>query len=99
MFSDRMLDVALRKERLIARSEGQRTLIAEACRRWREPARVIDRAWAGATYLRAHPALIAIGVAAAMILGRRSLFRWAGRGLVAWRAWRSVAGWVRRFDA
>ena len=94
-----MIDVALRKERLLARCDGQRVAIAQTCRRWREPARIIDRGWAAARFLRAHPALLAVGVAAALVVGRKNLFAWAGRGLIAWRAWRSLTGWLRRFSA
>ena len=81
------------------RCEGQRAAITQAWQRWQGPARIIDRTWAAACYLRAHPVVLGIGVVAAMIAGRRNLFVWAGRGLVAWRTWRSVAGWVRRFSA
>lgn len=99
MLRERMIDVARRKERLLARCEGHRLVIAQAYRRWEEPVRVIDHAWAVVHFLRLHPAVLAVAVAAAMVLGRRHLFTWAGRGLVAWRAWRMVSGWLRRFSA
>lgn len=98
MFRERMIDVARRKERLLARCEGHRLVIAQTYRRWQEPARIIDRAWAVVHFLRLHPAVLAVAVAAATVLGRRHLFTWAGRGLVAWRAWRTLAGWLRRFS-
>ena len=94
-----MVDVALRKERLLARCDGQRVVIAQAYRRWQAPARIIDRAWTVAQFLRTHPAVVMVAVAAAMVVGRRNLFAWAGRGLIAWRAWRSLADWLRRFSA
>ena len=99
MFDDRRIDVALRKERLLARCDDQRIVIAQAYRRWQAPMRIVDRGWAAARFLRAHPIVLAVGVAVAMVIGRRSLFTWIGRGVVAWRTWRSLAGWLRRFSA
>jgi hypothetical protein len=99
MLDERAIAVALRKERLLARCEGQRAAMAESYRRWQAPARIIDRGWAAAQFLRTHPAVLAVGVAAALVMGRRNVFTWVGRGLVAWRAWRSLAGWLRRFSA
>ena len=98
MFRERTIDVVRRKERLLARCEEQRLVIAQTYWRWQKPARIIDRAWAVVSFLKLHPAALAVVVAAAMVLGRRHLFTWAGRGLVAWRAWRTLAGWLRRFS-
>jgi hypothetical protein len=99
MLHERMIDVARRKERLVARCEGQRVLVAQACVRWREPARIVDRAWSVVRFLRLHPAALVAGAAIAMVLGRRHLLKWAGRGIFAWRTWRAVSGWLRRFNA
>ena len=57
---------------------------------------MIDRAVAGVRVLRSHPALVGGAVLVAAVLGRRRLFRWAGKGLVTWRAWRGLLGWMRR---
>lgn len=97
MFNEQLIDVARRKERLIARCDGQRLLVAQTLRRWEQPARAIDRAWSVVHFLRHHPVALALAVAGAMVLGRRHLFKWAGRGLFAWRAWRTLSGWLRRY--
>jgi hypothetical protein len=97
MFHEQLIDVARRKERLIAQCEGQRLLVAQALRRWEEPARAIDRAWSVVHFFRLHPVALAVAVAAAMVLGRRHLFKWAGRGLFMWRAWRTLTTWLRRY--
>ncbi len=98
MVAETLIELARRKERLIARAENQRTEIAAAFERWRKPAGVLDRGIAVAEFLRAHPVLLAAGLAAAAALGRRNLMRWVASGMIAWRAWRSVQGWVRRFN-
>ena len=98
MFHDRMVKLAGRKAGLAARCEGQRAVIAAAYRRWQEPARLVDRGVAGVRTLQAHPVLVGAAVLVAAVLGRRKFFRWAASGLTAWRAWRGLLGWMRRFS-
>jgi hypothetical protein len=99
MIPERTIELARRKERLLARCEEQRATVAKTYRRWQEPARIIDRGWAAARFARAHPATLAVAVMVAMVLGRGNILRWAGRGLVAWRAWRSLSRWLGRISA
>ncbi len=94
-----LIELARHKERLIARAGQQRAEIIDAFRRWEKPAAAIDRGIAVARFLRAHPLLLAAGLALAAALGPRNLIRWLGRGLVAWRTWRSLGARVRRFHA
>ena len=99
MFHDRMMQLARRKAGLAARCEADRRVIAGGYRRWQEPARLIDRGVAAVRVLQAHPVLVGAAVLVAAVLGRRKLFRWAGRGLVVWRAWRAALSWMQRFRA
>ena len=99
MFTESLVELARGKERLIARTAAQRTAIAGAYQRWQKPASMLDRGIAVARFLKAHPLLSAIGVAAAAALGRRNLVQWAGRGWVAWRTWRALGAWARRHGA
>lgn len=96
MFTDKLIEVARRKERLIARGEQQRIVISVACLRLQTPLGVLDRGIAVARYLKAHPLVLGAGVAVVAIVGRRNLLRWVGRGLFVWRAWRSVDTWARK---
>jgi len=96
MFTDNLIELARRKERLIARIEQQRIVISVACLRLQKPLSVIDRGIAIARYLKTHPLVLAVGVAVAAIAGRHNLLRWAGRGLFVWRTWRSVNAWARK---
>ena len=96
MLHERMTAVARRKEHLLARCEDDREAMAQAFRRWEEPARLVDRGVAGVRMLRAHPLLVGVAVLVAAVLGRRKLFRWVARGLMTWRAWRGLLGWMRR---
>lgn len=98
MLTEHVIECARRKERLIARAQRQRSEIAAGLRRWEQPMSVIERGISIARYLKAHPVLVVVAVAAAAVLGRRNFTRWIGSGLVAWRAWRSMRGWMRRFN-
>lgn len=99
MFVEQRIALAVRKERLIARSETQRAAIVASLHALEKPLGMLDRGATAVAGLRGHPVLVGAGVAALVVLGRRSLFRWAGRGIMAWRAWRSVSGWARRYFA
>lgn len=47
-----------------------------------------------------HPVAVAVAAGALVLLRPRAVLRWSGRGLLAWRTWRSVRpllpGWVTR---
>jgi hypothetical protein len=92
-YTDSLVDIARRRERLIARAALQRDTVAVACRTLERPAALIDRGVGAVMYLKAHPLLLAAGVLAVTLLGRRNLAAWAGRGWVLWRAWRSFSAW------
>lgn len=96
MFSDQLIDVARRKERLIARAEQQRAAIAVNGLVWQKPFEAADQVISFARFLKEHPLILGVGVAVAAIIGRVNLLRWGGRGLIAWRAWRSVNAWARK---
>lgn len=90
------IELAHRKERLIARAAAQRETIADAFRALEKPVGVIDRAVAATRFLRAHPLLVAAVVAGVVALRRRSLVGLFTRGLAAWRIWRSLRTWSGR---
>jgi hypothetical protein len=96
MFTDNLIEIARRKERLIARIEQQRTVISVACLRLQKPLGVVDRGIVIARYLKSHPLVLGAGVAAFAIVHPRNLWRWARRGLFLWRAWRSVNAWMQK---
>lgn len=91
--TERLIELARRKERLIARAAAQRAAIAGTFREWRTPIVVADRALAVARFFRSHPVLLAAAVAAAVALRGRTLVGLAGRGFAAWRVWRTLSTW------
>lgn len=99
IYAERLADVVHRKERLVARAAEQRDRLADDLRAWQRPIEMVERGIAATRFLRAHPALVALALVVVAVLGRRRLLRWLGRGLVVWRSWRAMQGWVRLLSA
>jgi len=97
--TDRLIELARRKERLIKRIEQQRDAIAGEWHAWEKPAALMDRVVAFVGFLKSHPVLIAAGVAVVVALRLHKLRRWLGRGLMLWRIGRSAGTWLRRLFA
>lgn len=89
----RLIEIALRKGRLIARAEAQRAAIGQSVVQLRGPIEIADRGLAAARFLRAHPVLVAAAVAAVVALRGRGLLSLAGRAFSVWRLWRTVSAW------
>jgi len=90
-------ELARRREALIARCEEQRRQVAEVAQPLKSASRIADGALGIARYVRAHPLLIGVAVAAAMIASRGRMLRWVGialpivsAGLSAGRALRKL---------
>jgi len=88
---NRVAQIHARRERLIAKSAAQRDELALLIAPLRRPIQVADRAVAGAQYLRAHPGVIVIAVAALVVLSPKRAFRWARRAFGLWRGYRLIA--------
>ncbi len=90
---EQLIEIARRKERLIARAELQRAAIAVSVQQLQGPIAVVDRGLKIARFLREHPLLVAVVIGVATVFRGRSLLSLAGRGLAAWRLWRSLSAW------
>jgi hypothetical protein len=91
---DQLIELARRKERLIARAEAQRTAVVASFRSLQGPIGIVDRGVDIARFLRGHPLLVTAIVATFTVFRRRGLLSMAGRALSVWRVWRAVAAWV-----
>ena len=56
--------------------------------------RAVAVARSGLQYVKAHPLPVVLAVAAVAIVRPRGVWRLLGRGLVVWRTWRAVQGWM-----
>ena len=90
------IELARRKERLIARAAAQREAIAGAVHALEKPIEVVDRVVAATRFLQAHPVLVAAVVVALVVFRRQGIVGLLTRGLAAWRIWRSLATWKGR---
>jgi hypothetical protein len=84
------IDILLKRERLLVQCAVQRDELAALTREFQGPLQVGDRAVAAARYLREHPLVLGAVVAMLAVVQRRGLWKWASRGFMAWRAWRTL---------
>jgi len=85
--SDTLIDIRVKRERLLARCNAQRDDLATLAEQWRGPLHAADRVVAGVRYLRRHPLVVAGAVALAAVVERRHLWKWGQRAFVAWRTY------------
>jgi hypothetical protein len=91
--NERMLQLALQKQRLQLQSASQREAIATAAMGIAPLFAAADAVRDGAMWLRRHPEWLA-GVVVALAVARpRRVFRWAGRVFLMVRAWRGLRDW------
>ena len=89
-----LAEFARRKERLIARAEAQRATLGQGFTQLQGPIAIADQGLVVARFLKAHPVLVAVAVAALVAFRGRGLLSLAGRAYSVWRLWRSVSVWL-----
>jgi hypothetical protein len=94
--SDQLIEIARRKERLIARAEAQRAAVRAEFRHLQKPLAVVDRGMEVGRFLRAHPLVVGALVGAVTVFRGRGLVSMAGRAWSLWRLWRSLSMWAAR---
>jgi len=88
--SPRMVELALKKQRLQLKSATLRSKLANQAGAWAPAFAAADQVWTGIAWLRRHPAL-PIALIAALLLARpRALLRIASRGWFFWRGWKRL---------
>ena len=102
----RLSELHLRRGRLLERIATQRATLALEVQPVRAALRTTDRALAyvqtGVDYVKQHPSIAALAVAALFVLKAGRAWRWAKRGFLAWRTWRMFSdrlfalGWRSR---
>ena len=90
--SPRLLELALKKQRLRLKSAILRDAFADQAGAWAPAFAAADQVRAGINWLRRHPAL-PIAVLVALLVARpRALLRLAGRGWLVWRGAKRLRG-------
>jgi len=96
------MDAALSKvlqerERILARIGRQRSEVVVAVHGLATPIALLDRAAGLARYMRTHPALVGVAVAAVVALRTRSVLGLLTRGIGLWRVSRQLRSLLHRF--
>ena len=81
----RLLELALKKQRLQIRSAALRTDFAAYAAAWQPAFALADKGQAAWLWLRRHPALPVAALVALLVARPRALLRWARRGFFAWQ--------------
>jgi hypothetical protein len=84
----RLDQIAARRERLLAKAAAQREEVALLLTPWRAPLAVADKGLTVAAYLREHPSIVVVAVAALVVLSPKRAYRWARRSFAVWRGYR-----------
>lgn len=95
MSIEQHIELALRKERLLERIAAQRGEIAACTETLKKPLALADKLVEAGRLVKQQPWIAGLGVFAFVVLGRRNLFRWVGRGWTLWRGWRFASRWLR----
>jgi hypothetical protein len=94
VFTAKQIELAQRKARLLERIDIQRGQIAVHAEALKIPFGLADKALQAVRYVQMHPWTAGVAMFAAVVLGRRNLWRWAGRGWTLWRGWRFARRWL-----
>lgn len=86
----RLIELAERRERLVAKAALQRDELARRAAPWKGVLAVADRGVEAVRYLRRHPGLVAGAVGLFVALRPARAFSWLRRGWSAWRMWRKL---------
>jgi hypothetical protein len=91
-----LIDIAIRRGRLIERIANQRSALSRdlqpVCGALHTADQAIARVRMANTFLKAHPGLVLAAVALLVALKPGRAWRLAKRGFVVWRVWRSLRG-------
>ncbi len=90
----RHVALALRKARLQERIALQRDQIAACVESFEKPLALADKVLQAGRVIQQKPWIAGVGVFALVVLRRRHIWRWIGRGWTLWRAWRSGRRWL-----
>jgi hypothetical protein len=90
MIGERLVALAVRRERLRVRAESERRAIAERAHGLAVPLAVVDQVAGCARWLRAHPLAVLAALLAVVAVRPRGALTVAQGGLRLWAAWRAL---------
>lgn len=90
----RLAELAMRRERLVARCAEQRAALADSVQGLHAPLQMADRALSMLAFVRRHPLVTVAAGALAFALRPRRAGLWLKRGWLVWRLARAVERWA-----
>lgn len=81
----KLLQLAQRRERLVAQSAAQRTALALSIEPWRIPLALADQGLAALRFIKSHPAAVVGGGIMLATLRPGFVGKWLRRGWLAWQ--------------
>ena len=85
------LEIALKKQRLLIKSESLRNEFGRHGRGIEPAFQVADTAVAGVHWLKRHPEVVA-GVAVTLVVARpQVVWRWSKRAYTGWKTWQRIS--------
>ncbi len=94
--NDRLLDIHIRRARLLAKIDAQRNALGIISSRWERPLAMGDAGLAAFRFVRAHPVILA-GFGALVVFRQRGALGLAQVGWRLWRLYRSALSFATRF--
>lgn len=88
--NERMLELVMRHGMLKAEIDEQRRLLAAHAKPIEALLVQGDRLHDGIDWLKSHPGTVGAAFAAFVIVRPKRAWRWARRGLIAWRGWTAL---------
>lgn len=86
----RLLELATRHGALKARIDAQRSQLNHHAEPLERALAKGDKALEWVDWLKQHPAVVGVGVAALVVAKPKRAWRWATRGLFVWRGWQGI---------
>jgi hypothetical protein len=87
---ERLTQIRLRRERLIAHAALQREELTRDVAALSPAVRVVDRGIVAVAWVRAHPGVLLIAAGVMLVLRPRRTIRWSLRLYSIWRGYRTV---------
>lgn len=90
--------LAERKVRLLERIDAQRRELGTHGAALKKPLALADKLVQASHFVKERPWVAGVGALVAVVVARRNLFRWVGRGWTLWRGFRFVQRWLQDND-
>lgn len=94
--NEKLLELAARRGALGVRIATQRRTLAHEAEALSGVFSAADAVLRGAEWLKQHPMAVGAAVAGAVVVRPRRAFRWAKRGFLVWRGWRTLRNTLLR---